>query len=108
MSQRKDLEAATLFQKVRVHRLYHPLVKDSKVKVDFTEYGRAVVARQDIKVGDVVLADQPAVFAQLLEKDPVLACPNCAKSMMSAGDYFGSSVLKKNKTLKGKSHLPLY
>ncbi|XP_029634436.1 uncharacterized protein LOC115209940 isoform X2 [Octopus sinensis] len=100
MSQRKDLEAATLFQKIRVHRLYQPLVKDSKVKVDFTLYGRAVVAREDVKAGDIVLADRPAVFAQILEKDPVLACPNCAKSLMSAQDYFGSSNLKKNKTLK--------
>ncbi|GAB1600558.1 uncharacterized protein LOC106876117 [Argonauta hians] len=100
MSQRKDLEAATLFQKVRVHRLYHPLVKDSKVKIDFTEFGRAVVAKEDIKSGDIVLTDQAVVFAQLLDKESVLACPNCAKSLMSAQDYFGSNALKKNKNLK--------
>lgn len=100
LSQRKDVEAATLFQKIRVHRLYDPLTKGTKVRIDFTEYGRAVVAKEDVKAGDIIFHDQPAVFAQLLQNMDVLACPNCAKSLMSAQDYFGSSVLKKNKTLR--------
>lgn len=100
LSQRKDIEAATLFQKVRVHRLYDPMTKGTKVRIDFTEYGRAVVAKEDVKAGDIIFTDQPTVFAQLLQNMNVLACPNCAKSLMSPQDYFGAPVLKKNKTLK--------
>ena len=102
LSQRKDLEAATLFQKIRVHRLYDPLTKGSKVRIDFTEYGRAVIAKEDVKAGDIIITDRASVFCQLLQNMDVLACQNCAKSLMSAQDYFGAAVLKKNKALKGR------
>ena len=52
-SGKKDVEAAVLFQKVRVRRLYGPLTEDFPVAVDFTKYGRAVVATEDVKAGEV-------------------------------------------------------
>lgn len=51
-SERKnDLEAQTLFQKARVGRVYGPLTDGFPVKVDFTEFGRAVFATDDIYAG---------------------------------------------------------
>ena len=47
----KDVDAATLFQKVRVKRTYGPLTQDYAVKVDFTEYGRAVFATDQLEEG---------------------------------------------------------
>lgn len=41
----KDEEAAFLFQKVRVRRLYDPLTQDQPVMVDFTKFGRAIFAK---------------------------------------------------------------
>ena len=53
LSGKKDTEAAILFQKIRVRRLYGPLTADFPVTVDFTQYGRAVVATEDIPAGEV-------------------------------------------------------
>lgn len=47
----KDIEAATLFQKVRVKRIYGPLTMDYPVRVDFTECGRAVMATAKLHEG---------------------------------------------------------
>ncbi|CAG5133628.1 unnamed protein product, partial [Candidula unifasciata] len=44
----KDEEAAFLFQKVRVRRLYDPLTQDQPVKVDFTKFGRAIFAKGNL------------------------------------------------------------
>ena len=52
-SGKKDMEAAVLFQKVRVKRLYGPMTEAFPVAVDFTQYGRAVLATEDIKAGEV-------------------------------------------------------
>ena len=47
----KDLEAATLFQKIRVKRIYGPLTAEYPVRVDFTEYGRTVFATDNLQPG---------------------------------------------------------
>lgn len=44
----KDEEAGVLFQKVRVKRLYDPMTEDQPVKVEFTQFGRAVYAKGEI------------------------------------------------------------
>mgnify|MGYP000382095134 CR=1 FL=1 len=46
-----DLEAQTIFQKARVGRVYGPLTDGFAVKVDFTEYGRAIFATDNILSG---------------------------------------------------------
>jgi hypothetical protein len=51
---KKDLEAPTLFQKVRVKRIYGPLTVDYPVKVDFTDYGRAVYATDTLEPGKLI------------------------------------------------------
>lgn len=52
---RKDLEAQTLFQKVRVGRIYGPLTDGYPVRVDFTGYGRAVFATDSLESGTCTL-----------------------------------------------------
>ena len=47
----KDIEAATLFQKIRVKRIYGPLTAEYPVRVDFTEYGRTVFATDNLQPG---------------------------------------------------------
>ena len=54
----KDIEAATLFQKVRVKRTYGPLTEDYAVNVEFTEYGRAVFATDIFEEGGYNLLSQ--------------------------------------------------
>ena len=46
LSAGKDEEAAQLFQRVRVKRLYDPLTEDQPVSVEFTDFGRAVFAKR--------------------------------------------------------------
>lgn len=53
MSGGNSQEVGMLFQKVRVKRLYDPLTESFPVAVDFTQYGRAVVATEDVKAGEV-------------------------------------------------------
>ena len=53
LSGEKDEEAAQLFQKVRVKRLYDPLTEDQPVFVEFTEYGRAVFAQREHRRSDL-------------------------------------------------------
>ena len=47
----RDVEAATLFQKIRVKRIYSPLTAEFPVRVDFLEYGRAVIATDNLQPG---------------------------------------------------------
>ena len=47
----RDIETATLFQKIRVKRIYGPLTAEYPVRVDFTEYGRAVIATDNLQPG---------------------------------------------------------
>ncbi|KAK7114860.1 uncharacterized protein [Littorina saxatilis] len=88
-SGKKDQEAAILFQKVRVKRLYGPLTEDFPVTVDFTQYGRAVVAKHDVKAGEVLLKDLPLVHAQTLPSRFVPSCCHCTSSLITASDFFG-------------------
>ncbi|WAR13605.1 SMYD5-like protein [Mya arenaria] len=62
-----DLDSATLFQQVRVKRIYGPLTKECPVKVAFTDYGRA-----------------------LLSCIHLPACANCGASLITAKDFFGA------------------
>ncbi|XP_076470166.1 protein-lysine N-methyltransferase SMYD4-like [Babylonia areolata] len=88
-SGKKDVEAAILFQKIRVKRLYDPLTKDFPVMVDFTQYGRAIVATEDVKADEVLLKDLSLVHAQTLPSLHVPACCQCTASLITARDYFG-------------------
>lgn len=54
VSGKQDKEANILFQKVRVKRLFDPLTKDFPIAVDFLQYGRALIAKRDIKAGEVL------------------------------------------------------
>ncbi|RUS72183.1 hypothetical protein EGW08_020059 [Elysia chlorotica] len=85
----KDKEAAQLFQKVRVKRLYDPLTEDQPVYVEFTEFGRAVFAKRDINKGETVMTDLPMVIGQSLTSRHVPACYNCAVSLITPQIYFG-------------------
>ncbi|KAK3086638.1 hypothetical protein FSP39_021265 [Pinctada imbricata] len=94
LSQGKDQEAKVLFQKARVTRLYGPLTLDFPVKVDFTEYGRAIFAKENIKAGDMVFSDIPIVFGEVFDtskKDNIPFCEHCAASLLTPRDYFKSS-----------------
>ncbi|KAK7498808.1 hypothetical protein BaRGS_00009900 [Batillaria attramentaria] len=90
-SGRRDQEAGVLFQKVRVKRLYGPLTEDFPVAVDFTQFGRAVVAKEDVKV---LMKDLPLVHAQTLASRFVPACCHCTRSLITATDYFGDNYNK--------------
>ncbi|GFN79266.1 SET and MYND domain-containing protein 5 [Plakobranchus ocellatus] len=85
----KDEEAAMLFQKVRVKRLYDPLTEDQPVHVEFTQFGRAVIAKDDIAQGETVMTDIPMVMAQSLASRHIPACFNCAASLITPDIYFG-------------------
>ncbi|GFS16315.1 SET and MYND domain-containing protein 5 [Elysia marginata] len=85
----KDEEAAHLFQKVRVKRLYDPLTEDQPVVVEFTEFGRAVFAERDIAKGETVMTDLPMVMAQSVVSRNIPACFNCAVSLITPQIYFG-------------------
>lgn len=90
LSQMKDEEAMFWFQKVRVRRLYDPLTVDFGIHVDFTEYGRAVFAKESAKAGDVLFSDSPIVLGRIFDKHKTFinACEHCAKSLLSPRDYF--------------------
>lgn len=87
----KDLEAATLFQQLRVKRIYGPLTMDYAVKVDFTEYGRAVFATEDLEAGENAFDDFPVVTGQLLNCLDLPGCDHCGCSLITAQQYFGKT-----------------
>ncbi|CAL1544865.1 unnamed protein product [Lymnaea stagnalis] len=89
----KDEEAAILFQKVRVKRLYDPLTEDQPIKIDFTQFGRAVFAKKDIAKGETVMTDIPMVMAQSLGSRHIPACFNCAVSLITPQVYFKEKLL---------------
>lgn len=95
-----DQDMPLLFQNIRVKRLYGPLTAGTKVNVIFTQYGRAVVASEDISPGGNCFRDQPAVLAQTLDSQPVAACSHCAKNLMQPEDYFGRELLARNGELQ--------
>lgn len=88
----KDEETKILFQKCRVKRLYGPLAADFPIKVDFTEYGRAIYATEDISAGDIVFTDAPIVLGQVFDtvhyKTSIQSCDHCAQSLLSPQEYF--------------------
>ncbi|KAK0049758.1 hypothetical protein Bpfe_020779 [Biomphalaria pfeifferi] len=88
----KDEEAAFMFQKVRVRRLYEPLTEDQPIKVDFTKFGRAVFAKCDIPKGHTVMTDIPMVMAQSLGSRDIPACCNCAVSLITPKAYFNDKL----------------
>ncbi|XP_045193581.2 uncharacterized protein LOC123549506 [Mercenaria mercenaria] len=85
----KDLEAPILFQKVRVKRIYGPLTIDFPVKVDFTNYGRAVYATDTLEPGEDAFDDLPVVVGQLLTCLDLPGCDHCGNSLITQRDYFG-------------------
>lgn len=86
---RKDLEAPTLFQKVRVKRIYGPLTMDYPVRVDFTEYGRAVFATDKLEPGEDAFDDFPVVVGKLFTCLDLPGCDHCGLSLITHRDYFG-------------------
>ncbi|KAK6178480.1 hypothetical protein SNE40_013266 [Patella caerulea] len=90
LSPPNDEEAATLFQQVRVERLYGPLTSDFPVKVEFRQFGRGLYAKEDIKEGDLAFVDSPVVKAQVIRSNhEITACNHCARSLLTAAEYFG-------------------
>ncbi|XP_052815267.1 uncharacterized protein LOC128242221 [Mya arenaria] len=85
-----DLDSATLFQQVRVKRIYGPLTKECPVKVAFTDYGRAVIATDNLEPGEIAFDDIPVVVGQLLSCIHLPACANCGASLITAKDFFGA------------------
>lgn len=104
LSRGQDTTAAQLFQQCRVKRLYGPLCKAYPVRVDFTEYGKAVFATEDIEAGQVAFQDSAAVHAQLLDSFNVPACENCGASLMRPRDYFGNKMDGFDESLKNLIH----
>lgn len=88
----KDDEPKILFQKCRVKRLYGPLTTDFPIRVDFTEYGRAIFATEDIPEGEIVFDDSPLVFGKVFDtvhyKTNIESCDHCAQSLLSPQEYF--------------------
>lgn len=70
MTTGKDDEPKILFQKCRVIRLYGPLTTDCPIKVDFTEYGRAIYATEDIPEGETVFEDSVKCSTLFITKPP--------------------------------------
>ncbi|KAL5022558.1 hypothetical protein ScPMuIL_001713 [Solemya velum] len=108
MTSGKDEEAATLFQSVRVKRLYDPLTVHFPVSVHFAEYGRALIAKENLKPGDIAFEDTPIMHAQLLENRDVSVCDHCGHSLMRPRDYFGDAIDGFDNNLKElvKQHWP--
>lgn len=88
----KDNETKVLFQKCRVKRLYGPLTSDFPIRVDFTEYGRAIYATEDIPAGEIVFSDAPIVLGKVFDtvhyKTSIQSCDHCAQSLLSPQEYF--------------------
>ncbi|XP_060601821.1 uncharacterized protein LOC132755020 isoform X1 [Ruditapes philippinarum] len=97
---KNDKEMPLLFQNIRVKRLYGPLTDGTKVNVVFTQFGRAIVASENISPGENCFRDKPAVLAQTLDTQHVAACLHCAKCLMLPVEYFGKEVLAKSPELK--------
>ncbi|KAL4234655.1 hypothetical protein ACF0H5_006296 [Mactra antiquata] len=86
-----DLESAIEFQKIRVKRIYGPLTMDFPVTVNFTDYGRAVFATDNLESGEDAFEDTPVVVGQVLSTSHLPGCDHCGMSMISPLDYFGTT-----------------
>lgn len=91
-SDNKDEESAILFQKVRTSRLYGPMTLDFPVKVDFSQFGRSVIATEDIPEGTECFTDHPVAMAESMSNNLVPGCHHCAMSMLTPRDYFGDAL----------------
>lgn len=100
LSKGKNDEAAILFQQVRVQRLYGPLINGFPIKVDFTQYGRAVRASGIIRKGEMVFQDAPLILAQTLDSMNIPACSYCAKNLLRPEDYFTGDEISRDPVLK--------
>lgn len=92
MTSQKDEEAARLFQSVRVARLYDPLTIYFPVSVNFAQFGRSIIAKENLKPGDIAFEDTPIIHAQLLDNRDVNVCDHCGHSLMRPRDYFGDAM----------------
>ncbi|XP_050401463.1 uncharacterized protein LOC126818222 [Patella vulgata] len=93
-------EAPLIFQQVRVKRLYAPLADKTNATVTFTRYGRAVMSKESITKGDVIMVDKPVVCAQTLDSQNIPACGHCASSLVRPGDIMGMAYQSNNQLKK--------
>ncbi|KAK3603900.1 hypothetical protein CHS0354_042911 [Potamilus streckersoni] len=100
LSQMKDIEAAMLFQKVRVERIYGPLTIDYPIKVDFTKYGRSIFATKSMNKGEIAFEDKPVILGKLLQFKDISACDHCAASLLTPTEYFGDKYAEFNPALR--------
>ncbi|XP_013406112.1 potential protein lysine methyltransferase SET5-like [Lingula anatina] len=90
-------EAALLFQQIRTKRLYEPLTTGLPIEVKFEEYGRGIFAKEDFSGGQMVWREVPIISAQTSISLKAPACSQCARSLLTAIDYFGDDVLRSMK-----------
>ncbi|XP_013418557.1 SET and MYND domain-containing protein 5-like [Lingula anatina] len=95
-SQGQDREASMLFQQVRVKRLYDPLTVNHPIEVTFSEYGRAVLAKENIEPGQLIWSESPLTSAQTMYTLDVPACSHCGRSLLTAETFFGHLMLDIN------------
>ncbi|KAK3603897.1 hypothetical protein CHS0354_042907 [Potamilus streckersoni] len=100
LSQMKDVEAAMLFQKVRVERIYGPLTIGYPIRVDFTKHGRSVFATTNLNEGVIAFQDKPVLIGKLLQFRDFSACDHCAASLLTPTEYFKNKYVDFNPTLK--------
>lgn len=101
ISKNEDLESAVAFQQIRVRRLYEPLCTGFPVKVVFSQYGKCIIATDDIEENGVIFKDNPLVIGQAT--DTISAhptCDNCGYSLMEPRHYFGDELNTMNDSLK--------
>ncbi|CAH1780281.1 unnamed protein product [Owenia fusiformis] len=98
LSPTKNCEPAILFQQIRTQRVYSHSCKDLPIEVRFSEYGRAVYATDDIKAGTDIFKDLPIVWSPIIDSVKNPACVQCAKSLLTAADYFGDNYLKMSQS----------
>lgn len=100
LSKDSDDEAAISFQQVRADRLYGPLCLDHSIRVEFTKYGKTVLATDAHHTGDTVFRDIPIIFAQSLDTYHVATCCNCSRLLCTAKEYFGNDLNTLDQELK--------
>ncbi|XP_061166549.1 uncharacterized protein LOC133175464 [Saccostrea echinata] len=98
----KDEGVKVLFQRTRIQRLYAPICKGLPINVEFSDFGKCVVAAKPIKEGDELFKEKPLIMGQIMDKDNnfTLSCDNCAASILTAEDYFGSNLKTMDQDLK--------
>ena len=101
ISQNQDLESAIAFQQIRVSRLYDPLCIGFPVKVAYSQYGKCIIATEDIEQNGVIFKDSPLVIGQATDTIPSHpTCDNCGYSLIEPNHYFGDELNTMNDDLK--------